>query len=70
MFGIVAGTVADTSVLMDVLPAYLFPDGGVQVAHHLVLGVSLGGHSAWQLVFADPRITAAVVVVGCPRLHV
>ncbi len=65
MFGIVAGTAADTTVLIDALPGYLFPDGHVQVTRHLVLGVSLGGHSAWQLMFAEPRVTAAVLVVGC-----
>lgn len=30
------------------------------------MGVSLGGHVAWQALFNDPRITAAVVVIGCP----
>jgi len=66
MFSIVAGTVADTRVLMDALPGYVFPDGRVQVVQHVMLGVSLGGHSGWQLMFAEPRVTAAVLVVGCP----
>lgn len=30
------------------------------------MGVSLGGHSAWQLFFNEPRIIAAVIIVGCP----
>ena len=33
---------------------------------NLVLGVSLGGHAAWHCVMHDPRITAAVVIIGCP----
>lgn len=45
---------------------YLFPDGQKKVDQHLALGVSLGGHSVWQLMFADPRVTAGVVIVGCP----
>ena len=36
------------------------------IDQHLVLGVSLGGHSTWQIMFADPRVTAGVVVIGCP----
>jgi hypothetical protein len=31
-----------------------------------VLGVSLGGHAAWQVFFNEPRVTAAVVIIGCP----
>jgi len=45
---------------------YLFPDGNIKIDQHLALGVSLGGHSVWQLMFAEPRVTAGVVVVGCP----
>ena len=30
------------------------------------MGVSLGGHSVWQLVLHEPRISTAVVVIGCP----
>ena len=33
---------------------------------HLVLGVSLGGHAAWHCIMHDPRITTAVVIIGCP----
>ena len=28
--------------------------------------MSLGGHAAWHCVIHDPRISAAVIVVGCP----
>ena len=33
---------------------------------HLVLGVSLGGHAGWQCIIWDPRITTAIIVIGCP----
>jgi len=36
------------------------------IDQHLVLGISLGGHSAWQVLFNEPRVTAAVIIIGCP----
>ncbi|KAI1133314.1 hypothetical protein F5Y10DRAFT_260193 [Nemania abortiva] len=76
MFGMVSGTVADTIHLLDMLEGYLFGAGGGpgvsprgesrNIDSNLVLGVSLGGHSAWQLLFAEPRVTAGVIVIGCP----
>ncbi|RYC57714.1 hypothetical protein CHU98_g8497 [Xylaria longipes] len=76
MFGIVSGTVLDTTHLLDVLGGYLFEAGdglgaspsgeNRHIDSNLVLGVSLGGHSAWQLLFADPRVTGGVVVIGSP----
>ena len=32
----------------------------------MVLGISLGGHAAWHCILHDPRITVAVVIIGCP----
>lgn len=32
----------------------------------MVLGVSLGGHAAWHCVMHDPRISSAIVIIGCP----
>lgn len=75
MFGMVSGTVVDTSHLMDGLEGYLFSGGGGpagaqgrgrKVDHHVGLGVSVGGHSIWQLMFSDPRCVAGVMVLGCP----
>jgi hypothetical protein len=53
--------------LIDHLGSYIFngPDGP-SIDQHLVLGVSLGGHAAWQVFFNEPRVTAAVVIIGCP----
>ncbi|TGJ84685.1 hypothetical protein E0Z10_g4052 [Xylaria hypoxylon] len=76
MFGTVSGTVTDTIHLLDVLEGYLFGAGhgpgaspageSRHIDSNLILGVSLGGHSAWQLLFAEPRVTAGVIVIGCP----
>ncbi|KAI6084629.1 hypothetical protein F4821DRAFT_167193 [Hypoxylon rubiginosum] len=76
MFGTITGAVTDTIHLLDVLEGYLFgagegpgarsDDGKRHIDHNLVLGVSLGGHSAWQLLFAEPRVTAGIMVIGCP----
>lgn len=32
----------------------------------MVCGVSLGAHAAWQCLMQDSRISAAIVIVGCP----
>lgn len=66
MFGIVSGTVVDTQLLIDALGGYLFDDRQMELDQNLVLGVSLGGHSGWQLMFTEPRVTAAVLIIGCP----
>lgn len=69
MFGIITGAVVDTGLLIDALPAYLCPSPlapEVIFDQHLVAGISLGGHSAWQTLFADPRVTAGASIIGCP----
>jgi hypothetical protein len=75
MFGAISGMVSDTRGLMDVVEGYLFQkdgvkgeeeEGGGTIDQHLVMGISLGGHSAWQTLFAEERVTAGVVIIGCP----
>jgi hypothetical protein len=70
MFGVIAGTVADQLLLLDAVGGYLFHDPAEgprrAIDQHLALGVSLGGHSVWQLMFADPRVSAGVSIIGCP----
>ncbi|CAL5866606.1 uncharacterized protein PFLUO_LOCUS815 [Penicillium psychrofluorescens] len=66
MFSIFQGTARDTSLLMDYLASFIFPNGEHTIIENLVLGVSLGGHAAWSCLLHDPRITAGVVIIGCP----
>lgn len=70
--GIISGTVVDTRLLIDALPGYLFLESGPSPPtfdQHICLGISLGGHSTWQALFAEPRITAGVSIIGCPDLQ-
>ncbi|RHZ51120.1 hypothetical protein CDV55_102919 [Aspergillus turcosus] len=66
MFSIFQGTARDVSLLMDYLPAFVFPQGERKIFKHLVLGVSLGGHAAWSCLLHEPRVSAGVVIIGCP----
>ncbi|KAJ6085219.1 hypothetical protein N7499_004848 [Penicillium canescens] len=66
MFSIFQGTARDTSLLMDYLAAYTFPSGEHKITENLVLGVSLGGHAAWSCLLHEPRVSAGVVIIGCP----
>ncbi|KZL68430.1 hypothetical protein CI238_00183 [Colletotrichum incanum] len=73
MWGMVSGMVSDTTALIDVAEGYLKLElarrGAVaewEIDQHLVLGVSLGGHSAWQTMFREARVSAGVVIIGCP----
>jgi hypothetical protein len=70
MFSVYHGTATDTSLLIDHLGSFVFNEHEgkpkITIDRHFVLGVSLGGHAAWQLLFSEPRIEAAVVIIGCP----
>lgn len=67
MFSCFHGTATDTSHLISHIESYIFRSpSGPHISQHFVLGVSLGGHAAWHCILADPRITAAVVGIGCP----
>ncbi|KAF2873551.1 Alpha/Beta hydrolase protein [Massariosphaeria phaeospora] len=67
MFSCYHGTATDTSHLIDYLESYIFTSSSSpKISRHLALGISLGGHAAWHCVLSDPRITAAVVGIGCP----
>ncbi|KAE9964100.1 hypothetical protein BLS_008648 [Venturia inaequalis] len=65
MFSCYQGTSQDCSLLLTHLPSYL-PQSLPQSKEHLVLGISLGGHAAWHCLLAEQRITAGVVIIGCP----
>lgn len=70
MFSCFHGTATDTSHLINHLESYIFtvpsPNTPHHITKHLALGISLGGHAAWHCILSDPRITAAVVGIGCP----
>ncbi|CAI6342449.1 unnamed protein product [Periconia digitata] len=67
MFSCLNGTAIDCSHLLSYLPGYILnTPSSPKITKNLVLGISLGGHAAWHCVLADPRITAAVVGIGCP----
>jgi pimeloyl-ACP methyl ester carboxylesterase len=69
MFSVFHGTAVDVGLLIDHLGSYVFEDRAAPhppIAQNLVLGISLGGHAAWQVLFAEPRVEAAVVIIGCP----
>ncbi|PBP15466.1 hypothetical protein BUE80_DR013801 [Diplocarpon rosae] len=67
MFSIFHGTAVDTSLLIEHLGSYIFNEPNAPaINQHMVVGISLGGHAAWQVLFNDPRVTAGVVIIGCP----
>lgn len=61
------GTAADVSLLIDYIEPCIFPgsDQG-RLGTHMVLGASLGGHSAWHCALWESRIKDVVSVIGCP----
>ncbi|TFK98673.1 Alpha/Beta hydrolase protein [Pterulicium gracile] len=67
MYSIVLGSAHDVSMLIDLLPCYLLPHTlNRQIVDWGVSGVSLGGHTAWVLMAREPRLSHAVIVIGCP----
>lgn len=66
MFSIIRGTAIDTSLLLDHVASYVFPDGSIKLSQNIVLGVSLGGHAAWHVLLQDSRFDTGVVVIGSP----
>ena len=66
----VDGTTQDVMHMLPYLESYIFHATRTErprLVKHLVLGVSLGGHAAWQLAVHEPAIHAAVVVIGTPN---
>ncbi|KKA25753.1 hypothetical protein T310_0231 [Rasamsonia emersonii CBS 393.64] len=66
MFSIFQGTARDVSLLIDYLPAYIFPKSEYSISTHLALGVSLGGHATWSCLFHEPRIRTGISIIGSP----
>lgn len=78
MLGIYAGTTLDLGLIIDLLPSYLefhynppsaAPDAHIPlppITQQIALGVSLGGHAAYLAALHLPKITSAIIVIGCP----
>ncbi|MCJ1266188.1 hypothetical protein MMC22_006071 [Lobaria immixta] len=66
MFSIFHGTTVDVSLLITYLSSYIFPMSEHIITDNMVCGVSLGGHSAWQCILHDARISTAIIIIGCP----
>ncbi|KKY21561.1 hypothetical protein UCRPC4_g03512 [Phaeomoniella chlamydospora] len=66
MYSIYRGTALDTSLLLDHVASYAFPERPIKISQNIVLGISLGGHSTWHVLLHDARFDTGVVVIGCP----
>ena len=66
MFSIYHGTSVDLSHLLTYLSSYIFPTDSHLITTNIVLGISLGGHAAWHCLLHEPRVQAAISVIGCP----
>ncbi|ODO10201.1 hypothetical protein I350_02430 [Cryptococcus amylolentus CBS 6273] len=66
MAATIQGGVHDIQLLMDFLPAYLFPHGELTVEEWVITGISLGGHVTWKLLHDDPRVQIGIPIIGLP----
>lgn len=62
MFNTYVGTAQDLSLLITQLPSYI----PFKLHSHICGGVSLGGHATWVALMSEPRITAGMIIIGCP----
>lgn len=66
LLSMISGATQDFKLVLDFLPAY-FPQ--FNRMHNIMLGVSLGAHTAWRMASAAPgQFDAFAMVVGCPNL--
>ncbi|KAK1238113.1 hypothetical protein MKX08_002692 [Trichoderma sp. CBMAI-0020] len=66
LMSMISGATQDFKLVLDFLPAY-FPQ--FTRFHNIMLGVSLGAHTAWRMALAaQGQIEAFGMVVGCPNL--
>ncbi|KAI9891514.1 MAG: hypothetical protein M1814_002637 [Vezdaea aestivalis] len=65
MFSIIQGSTLDMKMLVENLATYLAPYSVPSVLAHMVLGVSLGGHVAWQCLANIPEIQVGIPIIGC-----
>ncbi|QGI82409.1 unnamed protein product [Fusarium fujikuroi] len=66
LMSMVSGSAQDFKLILDYLPAY---SPRFRNFHNIMLGVSLGGHTAWRMASVAPgQFEAFAIVVGCPNL--
>lgn len=67
LLSVISGSAQDFKLILDHMPTY-FPQ--FTRFHNIVLGISLGGHSAYRLASLLPpgQIEGYAIVVGCPTL--
>lgn len=53
-------------MIINFLPAYLFPNGERTITEWMSTGISLGGNTTWRELRADPRIRIAAPIIGLP----
>jgi pimeloyl-ACP methyl ester carboxylesterase len=66
LLSVISGSAQDFKLILDYLPNY-FPQ--FTRFHNIMLGISLGGHTAYRLASLSPgQIEGFAIVVGCPTL--
>ncbi|KPM44069.1 hypothetical protein AK830_g2426 [Neonectria ditissima] len=66
MLSTIDGIVADVETCVTFLESYV--EGIFTPKNFIATGLSLGGHTTWNILAKDPRIHAGIVVVGSPNL--
>ncbi|WFD19026.1 hypothetical protein MCAP1_001241 [Malassezia caprae] len=54
------------SYIIDFLPIFLFPRGERNVTRWIAAGRSMGAHSTWHVLSAEPRVKTGFVFIGMP----
>jgi pimeloyl-ACP methyl ester carboxylesterase len=66
LLSVISGSAQDFKLVLDYLPAYL-PQ--FTRLYNIMVGVSLGGHTAWRMASHAPgQLDGFAMVVGCPNL--
>lgn len=62
----ISGATHDFKLVLDHLPSYL---SQFTKLHNIMMGVSLGGHTAWRMpALAPHQLEGIIIVVGCPSM--
>jgi pimeloyl-ACP methyl ester carboxylesterase len=66
LLSVISGSAQDFKLILDYLPAYL-PQ--FTYFHNIILGISLGGHTAYRLASSTRgQLKGFAIVVGCPTI--